>query len=116
MNEQNKDKILEKAKEVFSDVEFTKSLFAMESAEEVQKALSGRGLDLSTEEILQIRDVLSKAEAEGKGELSEDDLESVSGGIILSGCLAGLILTGVGVVIAGGATAGAASLISGARW
>ena len=66
--------------ELFSDEAFMESLLELETPEEVQKALSDKGLDLSLEEIITIRDVLLNNE----GELSDGQLESVSGGSVAS--------------------------------
>lgn len=70
MNEQ-------KIKEVFADEAFVASILEMESPEEVQKALSEKGLELNLEEIHAIQNALSTTE----GELCEDELENVAGGI-----------------------------------
>jgi lactobin A/cerein 7B family class IIb bacteriocin len=67
-------------REIFSDEAFTSSLLALETAEEVQSALSDKGLDLSLDEIATIRGSILTATTQG-GELSEEQLESVSGGI-----------------------------------
>ena len=87
---------MEKMKEVFSDEEFVKSLFELETPEEVQAALKEKEIELSTDEICQMRDFLSRyqegtlteeekkavelAGKYGEGELSEEELENVSGG------------------------------------
>ncbi|MDR3332261.1 MAG: hypothetical protein LBT08_06500 [Synergistaceae bacterium] len=68
-----------KAKEIFSDEAFVTSLLKLETAEEAQKALKARGLEVSLEEVKAIGDVLEKA-AENGGKLSEDELENVAGG------------------------------------
>ena len=88
---------MEKMKEVFSDEEFVKSLFELETPEEVQAALKEKEIELSTDEICQMRDFLSRyqegtlteeekkavelAGKYNKGELSEEELENVSGGL-----------------------------------
>lgn len=59
--------------------EFTQKLAALESAQEVQAALESKGLELSLEEIHKLRDLLQN-HTSGPGELSEQELESVSGG------------------------------------
>ena len=67
-----------------------KSLFELESAAEVQAALKEKGVEMSEEEILGIRDLLGKVESGeisveqmASGELPEELLEQVSGGSIL---------------------------------
>ena len=88
---------MEKIKEVFSDEAFVKNLFELESAGEVQAALKEKGIEFSEEEIISIRDFLLKVEESDitkeqlekwtvqleDGELSEEELEIVAGGIAL---------------------------------
>ena len=88
---------VDKLKEVFSDEAFVKSLFELESAGEVQAALKEKGIEFSEEEIISIRDFLLKVEESDitkeqlekwtvqleDGELSEEELENVAGGIVL---------------------------------
>ena len=64
-------------KEIFSDEIFVKSLLNLETAEEVQAALTEKEIELTVDEINALKIMLSK----GGEELSEDDLENVSGGI-----------------------------------
>ena len=66
-----------KIKEVFSDEAFVNSLMELENVEDVQKALSEKGLDFSPEEIEAIRKGLVGEDEE----LGEDDLENVAGGV-----------------------------------
>ena len=96
---------MDKMREVFSDEEFVKGLFELETPEEVQAALEEKEIELSTGEICQMRDFLIRyqegtlTEEEKKvvefaneyrdGELSEEELENVSGGIL------GFFLVGV---------------------
>jgi lactobin A/cerein 7B family class IIb bacteriocin len=93
-------------KELFSDEEFVNSLLTLDTPEEVQSALSGKGLDLSLDEIATIRTSILTAAEQG-GELSEEQLESVSGGF------APIITFIVFLII--GATAGGLNG-SGTRW
>ena len=86
-----------KLKEVFSDEAFVKGLFELESAGEVQAALKEKGIEFSEEEIISIRDFLLKVEESDitkeqlekwtvqleDGELSEEELELVAGGIAI---------------------------------
>lgn len=86
---------IERVKEVFADEAFAKSVFELETASEIQAALKEKGIELSEEEITSIQDVLMKVK-NGEvakeqiekwsvqlenGELSEEALELVSGGI-----------------------------------
>ena len=73
-------------KEVFADEAFVKSLFAMESPEEVQKALKDKDIEVSIEDILNLRDSLMRAaEAARKngGELALEELDEAAGGFVL---------------------------------
>ncbi len=69
----------QKIKELFSDEQFVKELFALETPEEVQAVLADNDVEISVEEILKIRELLIKKE---NGELSDEDLEEVSGGLV----------------------------------
>ena len=103
---------MEKIKEIFADEAFIKGLFELETAAEVQAALQAKGLELTEEDILGIREMLLKV-ADGdisvmqfdqwatqaeRGELSEELLEQVSGGSVLG--TIGLALIGAACVAA----------------
>lgn len=66
-------------REVFSDENFVKELVALETPEEVQARLKEKNVDLSMEQIEMLREKLGKQQ---DGELSEDDLEEVAGGLV----------------------------------
>ena len=103
---------IEKIKEVFSDEAFVKGLFELESVAEVQAALKEKGVEISEEEILGIRDLLGKVEGGEisveqmeqwaaqveSGELSDEMLEQVAGGSVLG--TIGLALIGAACVAA----------------
>lgn len=67
----------EKLTEIFSNKEFVKSFFEPKNEEEVQKVLKEKGIDLSLQEIQKIREILIQKK---NGELSDEELEAVSGG------------------------------------
>ena len=67
----------EKLTEIFSNKEFVKSFFEPKNEEEVQKVLKENGIDLSLQEIQKIREILIQKK---NGELSDEELEAVSGG------------------------------------
>ncbi|NPV91234.1 MAG: Nif11-like leader peptide family natural product precursor [Firmicutes bacterium] len=69
-----------KIQEVFSDEAFVKNLLVMETPEEVQEALQKKGVDLTVEDIVKIRDLIAKKQ--NAGELSDEDLEGVAGGTV----------------------------------
>ena len=66
-------------REVFSDENFVKGLFELETPEAVQQALRQKDISLSVEEIVKIRELVLKRMETG-AELSEEELESVTGG------------------------------------
>ena len=122
----------EKLQEVFSDEAFVKSLFELDTAAEVQAALQAKGVELTEEQILGIRDLLGKV-ADGEisveqlesGELPEELLEQVAGGVVLTtgamvACGVLHVLKIVGIVAGSfGATVGLAHGIADAqerRW
>lgn len=74
----------ERIKAVFSDEAFVKELLSTETPEEVQALLEEKEIEVTIEEIKETQKILiKKAEqqtAEGM-ELSDEDLEDVSGGI-----------------------------------
>lgn len=72
----DKAALLEK---LLSDEDFASTLVAMQSAEEVQVALKGKGLDLSIEEINNLAKALNEASASDK-DLTAEELDSVAGG------------------------------------
>jgi hypothetical protein len=86
----------ERIKEIFSDEAFVKELFSKEDPEEVQKMLADKGIDLSIDEIVTLKDMLEKKlqQAQNGEELAEDDLEEVAGG---SGVLAFLVCAAIGL-------------------
>ena len=109
-----------KMKEVLSDEAFFKSLFELETVAEVQAALREKGIELTEEEILGVRDLLIKVEEGGisaeqleswaaqaeDGELPEEMLELVSGGLLISSLLIGIAITTAATGVAVGTTVG----------
>lgn len=77
----------EKLKELFSDEAFVNSIMDMENAEDVQKALADKGLELSLDEINAIQRALSGEE----GELDEDQLAEVAGGSWIGEVVDGIV-------------------------
>ena len=111
---------IEKMKEVFLDEAFVKSLFELENVAEVQAALREKGVELSEDEILGIRELFLKVEEGGisaeqleswaaqaeDGELPEEMLELVSGGLLISSLLIGIAITTAATGVAVGTTVG----------
>lgn len=109
---------IERLKEVFLDEAFVKSLFELETVAEVQAALQEKGIELTEEAILGIRDLLIKVEEGGisaeqlekwaaqieSGELSEELLEQVSGGsisLVGAAVVTFLIKAGIAAAVSG---------------
>ncbi len=69
--------------EAMKDVEFAKKIIEIQSPEEMQKAFAKKEIELSLEEAQAIISTIKKLAKSESGELSEDDLEGVAGGIDL---------------------------------
>lgn len=101
-------------REVFSDENFVKRLFELETPTEVQQVLRQKDITLSVEEIVKIRELLLKRIETGE-ELSEEEMESVSGGAVITGIIlitalfAGALIGGVAV---GGGIVGGAYIVN----
>jgi len=115
----------ERIKEIFSDKEFVLSLMEMKSAEEAQVLLEQKGMELTVEQVEKVQELFLKVKngeitpqqlesmrrhAED-GELSEDDLENVAGGVfvlddIVHIALVALVVVGVIALIGYTAIAG----------
>ena len=125
---------LEKMKAVFADEAFMKQLFELETAAQVQAALKERGVELTEEEILGIRDFIIKVERgeisaeqlekwaaqEENGELSEEALEQVAGGSIIGAIIAIIgtkaAITGLVTVVSAAIGAGVAAAVDRHGW
>ena len=81
----------EKIQEVFSDEAFLKEIFSKETPEEVQTILAEKDIELSIEDILTLRKIIEKKLNQGV-ELSDDDLEDVSGGVVVIGAIVYTVL------------------------
>jgi hypothetical protein len=93
-------------RDLFNDEAYVSSLLALDTAEEVQASLAEKGLDLSTTEITKIIDSIRNY-SESDRELSEADLETVTGGLVGVALLFfGMIMGIIGV----GTTAGMLSM------
>lgn len=93
----------EKWNEVFANEELTKKIVVL-SPEDAQKVLAENGYEFSMDEMMEaakaINEVLAKVKAGETGELSEDDLDDVTGGghggMLLAGIAVGLIIASCG--------------------
>ena len=105
MNEQ-------KIKNVFADEEFVVSIMNMETAEEVQAALAEKEIEISVEEIEAIREKLISKD----GELSEEDLEDVSGGVVITATVTGILCAIFGGISAAAGTGTFVHNVTRGRW
>ncbi len=86
-----------------ADPSLGEKLFSLETAEEVQSFLRGLELEFSLEEINELRDVLVKAlEKTQNGELSDEDLEDVAGGLIITLIGLGIMALAFGACVTSG--------------
>ena len=94
----------ERIKKVFSDEEFVKELFSKETPEEAQALLAEKEIDMSIDELVKLKDIVAaKLQAAENGEsteLTEEDLADVAGGVAVLFAIMGLVVVGVGVMMA----------------
>lgn len=118
-----------KVKEVFSDQEFVKELFDLDEPLDVQKALREKDVEVSIEEIETMRDVIVRYQNDqltdqekkllemsekNDDELSDDLLESVSGGSLTVATLFAIYCIGTALIV-GSSTAGVVHLTTRGR-
>ena len=71
----------EKLKEVFSDKAYVESIIKL-SAEDAAKSLQEKGVEVSAEDLVKVRDFIAAHKDElQNGELNEEALASVAGGV-----------------------------------
>ena len=96
-----------------ADPSLGEKLFSLETAEEAQSFLRGLELEFSIEEINMLRDEIVEILAKTKnGELSDEDLEEVAGGILAALTL--LVLSVLGLTV--GSTAAATHAATWGQW
>ncbi len=104
----------EKIGEVLSDQEFYTANAKLEKHEEIIKAVQERVPEATESEVdaflTEVSDVLLSKAEEPTGELTEDDLENVSGGIVITLAVIGAVVKCVGLAITAG------GIIGGAIW
>ncbi len=89
----------EKVEKLFNDEAFVKDLFSSETLVEMQEKLNANGLELSLDETKTFMEEIAKV-VEGKNdELSEEDLDDVSGGFAVTTAIliAAAKIAGVGL-------------------
>ena len=77
-----------------ADKSLAEKLLSQENPQDVQSLLKEQGLEFSLEEINSLRDILVKLAQKGEnGELSDEDLEDVAGGIAATTTIAAISAT-----------------------
>ena len=112
---------MDKLKEVFADEAFVEGLLQLESAAEVQEALKEKDIEMTEDDIISLRDIMVKVESgevseeqmeswaaqAEEGEIPEEMLELVSGGVItITALLLGTLVTTLKMAAVGVGAAG----------
>ena len=112
---------MDKLKEVFADEAFVEGLLQLESAAEVQEALKEKDIEMTEDDIISLRDIMVKVESgevseeqmeswaaqAEEGEIPEEMLELVSGGVItITAVLLGALVTTLKMAAVGVGAAG----------
>ena len=112
---------MDKLKEVFADEAFVEGLLQLESAAEVQEALKEKDIEMTEDDIISLRDIMVKVESgevseeqleswaaqSEEGEIPEEMLELVSGGVItITALLLGTLVTTLKMAAVGVGAAG----------
>lgn len=71
----------EEISEAMKDIKFAESIMDMQSPEEIKKAFKAKGIDLSLEESKVVISTIKKVAESESGELSEEDLQKIVGGV-----------------------------------
>ena len=97
-------KEIEKVQKLLSDEEFVKKLISQETIEDAKKLFEDQGIKTNIEEMKILRELIKEISNNSKKELSEDDLEEISGGVSIKN---GLRKVKNGIVRTGGTVIGA---------
>ena len=112
---------MDKLKEVFADEAFVEGLLQLESAAEVQEALKEKDIEMTEDDIISLRDIMVKVESgevseeqmeswaaqAEEGEIPEEMLELVSGGVItITALVLGALVTTLKMAAVGVGAAG----------
>ena len=101
VNSNNPQELKKKLQEVFSDEAFKNKLLLMEDEGDVQKALEEKGIEFTLDEIRRIKEHANKYRNGedsqeqsdlADGELSEDELMDVAGGLDAEEFFLGILL------------------------
>lgn len=103
MSTVNEAMVVQFMEKIGQDKEFMEKVLTTQNPEDVQKLANEAGIPLTMDDIMASKEVLYKAlDKANQSELSEDELESVAGGIEPATTTA-LIVAGIGVAGAIGA-------------
>ena len=107
----------EKITELFQQDAFQKEASECKTMEDFHNLFLKNEVEISEEETIDlISQIAEKKQKMDAGEISEDDLENVAGGIVLTGTAAVLACIGVGVACVGGFAVSAYVGYQGLRW
>ena len=101
----------EKVVNAFSDEALLETVLKSEDMAEIQGALKAKGIDMSLDEVKKMTEQID-AQMENDGELTDDQMEQVAGGIVtaFSACTLGVLLAykaaTVGASVAGSVVGG----------
>lgn len=71
----------EEISEAMKDIKFAESIMDVQSPEEIKKAFQAKGIELSLEEAQVVISTIKKVAESESGELSEEDLQKIVGGV-----------------------------------
>jgi len=97
----NREKIIE----VFSDKEFVMQLLEIEDMEEARAFIAEKGIELTVEEVTEMRDQVVKKISDGSiqdMEIDDEDLENVTGGFLgvaIAYLVATIVLVSLGMAV-----------------
>ena len=101
----------EKIVDAFADEALLETVMQSEDMAEIQAALKAKGIDMSLDEVKKMTEQID-AQMENDGELTDDQMEQVAGGIVtaFSACTLGVLLAykaaTVGASVAGSVVGG----------
>lgn len=106
-----------KISELFQNEAFQKEAEGCKTMEDFQVLFTAHGVEISLEETIDlISQIAEKKQQQDGGEISEEDLENVSGGLVLTGAAAIAACIGLGVVGIGVAAGAAYVAYQALRW
>lgn len=106
-----------KISELFQSEAFQKEAEGCKTMEDFQVLFTAHGVEISLEETIDlISQIAEKKQQQDGGEISEEDLENVSGGLVLTGGLAIAACVGVGVLCVGAFAISAYNAYHALRW